>query len=224
MTLLRLYSAPMSMFGMKVHVAALEKGIALELIMVPFTDDHRYDPKHPEVLRVNPKGQVPVLLHDGVEIFDSTQILEYLEDLTPTRPLWPAERGARAEARLLEHKSDEVFFPQIVRLMGLQHDLNGEVAKAARDSACAYYLELESRLAASGYLAGSYSFADIAFYMAQVFAERLGAPMTDASQNLLKWRAAMTLRPAVAAVMRPFADYLAAHGRPIPEFLVGVGA
>ena len=48
--------------------------------MVPFDMQRLYEPKHPEVLRINPKRQVPVLIHDGLEIFDSTQIFEYLED------------------------------------------------------------------------------------------------------------------------------------------------
>src|SRR6185295_7735742 len=80
---MRLYSGPLSMFGAKAQIAALEKGIAVELVMVPFDMQRLYDPKHPEVLRVNPKRQVPVLIHGDVEIFDSTQIFEYLEHLQP---------------------------------------------------------------------------------------------------------------------------------------------
>jgi hypothetical protein len=55
----------------------------------------RYDPKHPQVLRINPKRQVPVLIHGGVEIFDSTQIFEYFERLKPTPPLWPQTPAAQ---------------------------------------------------------------------------------------------------------------------------------
>jgi len=51
------------------------------------------------VLRVNPKGQVPVLVHGSLEIFDSTQIFEYLEDLQPTPALWPRDIVERARAR-----------------------------------------------------------------------------------------------------------------------------
>ena len=76
-----IYSGPLSMFGAKVQIAALEKGIPFELVMVPFTKDDAYEPKHPEVLRVNPvKQQVPVLVDGEVGLFDSTQIFEYLED------------------------------------------------------------------------------------------------------------------------------------------------
>src|SRR5215813_15208758 len=117
---MKLYSGPLSMFGAKAEIALREKGIDFELIMVPFNMKTLYDPKHPEVLRVNPKRQVPVLIDGDVEIFDSTQIFEYLEDLKPSPALWPAEPAARARARLLELKSDEVYFPHIIKLMGLQ--------------------------------------------------------------------------------------------------------
>ena len=109
------------MFGAKAQIAALEKGIAFELVMVPFDRDDRYEPRHPEVLRINPKQQVPVLIDGDVELFDSTQIFEYLEDLKPRPALWPTGPAARANARLLEHLSDEVFFSargQAVRLAG----------------------------------------------------------------------------------------------------------
>jgi glutathione S-transferase len=48
------------MFGAKVEIAAREKGVDFELQMVPFNPDRGYDPKHPEVVRINPKRQVPV--------------------------------------------------------------------------------------------------------------------------------------------------------------------
>src|SRR5438876_1883205 len=129
---MRLYSGPLSMFGAKAEIAAHEKGLDFELIMVPFDMERHYEPKHPEILRINPKRQVPVLIHGEVEIFDSTQIFEYFEHLKPDPALWPAAPQARAKARLLEHKSDEVFFPAVIRLMGLQDRLDDPAAVAAR--------------------------------------------------------------------------------------------
>ena len=106
MTHVRLYTGPLSMFGAKAEIALLEKGIDFERILVPFTADDRYEPKHPEVARVNPKGQVPVLIDGEVEVFDSTQIFEYLEDAFPAPPLWPTAHARRAEARqLVSHKA-----------------------------------------------------------------------------------------------------------------------
>src|SRR5688572_24855875 len=167
---MRLFSGPLSMFGAKAQIAALEKGLDFELIMVPF--ETAYEPKHPEVLRINPKRQVPILIHDDLEIFDSTQIFEYLEDLKPEPSLWPRDIAGRARARLLELKSDEVYFPHIIRLIGLQDAADDPTAVAARSAAAAYYDEMESLLRDREFLAGPFSFADIAFFMAQLFGAR----------------------------------------------------
>src|ERR1700755_296620 len=113
---MKLYSGPLSMFGAKAEIALHEKGVAFELVMVPFEMKALYQPKHPEVVRINPKRQVPVLVDGDLEIFDSTQIFEYLETVAPMPALWPVEPKARARARLIEHKSDEIYFPNIVRL------------------------------------------------------------------------------------------------------------
>lgn len=215
-----LFSGPLSMFGAKVQIALLEKGLPFELVMVPFDKDDRYEPRHPEVLRINPvKQQVPVLVDGAVELFDSTQIFEYLEDLQPAPALWSVTPAGRARARQLEHRSDEVFFPQVVRLFGLQHDMQGEAALAACAACARHYEAMEAALAQGDHLAGPFTFADIAFYMAQVFAERKGALMTDATPRLLDWRERVGRRPAVREVVGPMMRFLQANGRPVPEYL-----
>ncbi|WP_422085758.1 glutathione S-transferase family protein [Variovorax sp.] len=218
-----IYSGPLSMFGAKVEIAAREKGVAFELVMVPFIEGDAYEPKHPEVLHVNPvKQQVPVLVDEidgGVSLFDSTQIFEYLEDRYPAPALWPSGIADRARARQLEQKSDEVFFPNVIKLFGLQEAMQSAPAVAACAACARYYDEMEGLLAARDYLAGPYGFADIAFYMACVFADRKGAGMTDATPRLLAWRTRVGERPAVRAVVDPMMQFLASQGRGVPAFL-----
>jgi glutathione S-transferase len=216
---MKLFTGPLSMFGAKAQIAVREKGVAVDLIMVPFDRNDTYEPKHPEVARINPKRQVPVLIDGDVELFDSTQIFEYLEDLIPTPPLWPTDVSARARARQLEHMSDEVFFPHVIRLMGLQHDMQSASAVAACLACARFYDEMERTLAHRDFLAGPYSFADIGFYMAHVFADRKGAVMTDATPRLLAWRDRVGVRPAVREVVGPMMNFLASQGRPVPAFL-----
>lgn len=220
----RLYSGPLSMFGAKAQIAVLEKGLDVDLVMVPFEMATLYEPKHPEVLRVNPKRQVPVLIHGMVEIFDSTQIFEYLEDLVPAPALWPEGAAARANARLIEHLSDEVYFPHIIRLMGLQGTPQDPAAVAAREGAARFYDRLEARIADQPYLAGDYSYADIAFFMAQLFGARMGAPMTEATPRLLAWRERVSARPAIRTVAGAMGRYLLSQGRPLPPFLAAIAA
>jgi glutathione S-transferase len=185
MSALRLYSGPLSMFGAKAEIAAREKGLDFELVMVPFDMQRLYEPKHPEILRINPKRQVPVLIHGDLEIFDSTQIFEYFEELKPEPALWPAGVAKRARARLLELKSDEVYFPHIIRLMGLQANREDPAAVAAREAASKFYETMETQLGGNEYLAGAFTYADIAFYMASFFGDRMGAPMTPATPRLI---------------------------------------
>lgn len=218
--MLNLYSGPLSMFGAKAEIALREKGIEFELVMVPFDRDDRYEPKHPEVLRVNPvKQQVPVLVDGNLGLFDSTQIFEYLEDLKPQPALWPTGVAARARARLLELQSDEVFFPHVVRLFGLQDDLQGAAALAACTACARHYVAMDALLAQNDFLEGAYGYADIAFYMAQVFAERKGALMTAATPRLLAWRERVGKRAAVQQVVGRMMRFLRSQGRPVPAHL-----
>ena len=217
---LKLYSGPLSMFGAKVEIAAHEKGIEFDVVMVPFDFALGYSPKHPEVLRMNPKQQVPVLVDGTVEIFDSTQIFEYLEDRWPDPPLWPQSVASLAQARRLEHCSDEVFFPHVIRLMNLRGNpdpIDAPEWKQAQSGIDAYYLAMEQLLRDREYVSGQFSYADIAFYMAQFFAARHTVPMTAKHPNLLAWRRRMFGRPAVRLVVTAMANYLRSVGRVVPE-------
>jgi glutathione S-transferase len=219
MTALLLYSGPLSMFGAKAEIALREKGAAFELVMVPFAKGDVYRPKHPDVMRINPKGQVPVLMHGGVEIFDSTLIFEYLEDAFPQPPLWPKTIEARAEARRLELVADDIVFMNIARLFGLEDRPEDPVAVDAREKAWRHYGEMEALLDGREYLAGPFSYADIGFFMAQFYGERKGAVMGAATPRLLEWRARVLARPAVRHVIGRMGAWLQAEGREAPEYL-----
>lgn len=121
-----------------------------------------------------------------------------------------------------EHCADEIYFPHVIRLMGLEETPDHPAAQAARDEARQYYRRMERVLAGREFLAGTYSYADIAFYMAQLFGARKGAPMTAETPNLLAWRERMTARPAVRKVAGAMAGYLASIDHPVPDFLRGL--
>jgi glutathione S-transferase len=208
-----IHSGPLSMFGAKAEMAAIEKGIEWRRVFVPFSIGTLYEPKSEVVLRVNPKAQVPVLVHGDLEIFDSTQIFEYLEDLAPEPPLWPRDPRARARARLLELKSDEVFFPDVVLCMPGRRAEAGEAAHAAAAARIQRYLEqMDVLLRDRDHLAGPFGFADLAFYAAQFFARFLGQPPARTLIHLEAWRARMNERESVRRVMGAMAEYLTHHG------------
>jgi glutathione S-transferase len=219
MTKTILYSGPLSMFGAKAEIALREKGVAFELVMVPFDKSDRYERRHPEVLRVNPKRQVPVLIHGDLELFDSTLIFEFLEDAFPDPPLWPSDVEARARARLLELKCDDVVFMNIARLFGLEDKPQDPIAVDARAKAHQHYAEMDARLKGQDFLAGPFSYADIAFFLAQFYGERKGTVMTESTPRLLKWRKRVLQRPAVRKVIGRMGAWLTSEGRDSPGYI-----
>jgi glutathione S-transferase len=101
----------------------------------------------------------------------------------------------------------------------LQDKPDDAAAVAAREAASRYYLEMDARLADREWLAGDYTFADIAFYMAALFGERMGAVVGQETPRLLAWRERMTARSAVLPVVSAMAGYLSSQGRPVPGWL-----
>jgi glutathione S-transferase len=88
---------------------------ALEEKRVPWTghvvDIFRGEQFRPEFLALNPKGVVPVLVHDGFVVAESTVICEYLDDVFIERPIYPASARARAQVRLWTKAVDEELHP-----------------------------------------------------------------------------------------------------------------
>lgn len=98
-----LRSSPASPFGRKVKIAAAELGL-LDRIEIRMADT--VDPN--DSLRVeNPLGKIPALiLDDGLVLFDSRVILEWLDIEAGGGGILPAERGARFAALRLQALAD----------------------------------------------------------------------------------------------------------------------
>jgi glutathione S-transferase len=52
-----------------------------------------------QVLEVSPTGRVPALADNGLNLWDSLAISEYIAELAPDKGLWPQDAGIRALAR-----------------------------------------------------------------------------------------------------------------------------
>jgi len=201
---MKLYSGPLSLFTAKVRIVLREKGLEAEIVDVPF-GLQGYRPKHPEVLARNPKGQVPVLVDGDLELWDSTVILEYLEDAHPEPALYPREPAARAACRQLELWADEVLFAPILPLIqevfykpdGVGRD-EARVAEA-RAKLRERHAELEARLGDGEWLCGAFSVADLTAFLCCMFGATLGVPVGDATPRLAAWVARTAARPSIAA-------------------------
>jgi len=115
--------------GGKVLMALHEKGIPFESKWV---DLHKFEQHDPGYLAINPEGQVPAMVHDGVVITHTSVINEYLEDAFPdTPPLRPAAPIEVARMRQWNKYIDD-YVMQAVSIHGWQVGA-GKVARGYSD-------------------------------------------------------------------------------------------
>src|SRR5262249_15560813 len=62
-----------------------------------------------ELLLLSPSFLVPCLTHDGVKVWDTLAIAEYLNELKPEAKLMPADRAARARCRAISGEMHSGF-------------------------------------------------------------------------------------------------------------------
>ena len=225
--MLKLYVGPLSLFSRKVEIALNEKGIAYEREFVAFSQERGYEPRHPAVLAANPKRQVPVLIDGDLVLFDSTVILEYLDELYPEPPLYPATPQERARCRLLELDADEILFAPVRNLLFRTEPPHTDAERqAARVAAgkeaeavvAQRFAELDGRLGGQDYFCGRLSVADIGLFMTVLFTQRLNGPRLDPFPRLAAWYRRLGERPAFA---RAAAEIAAADRRLSPALAAG---
>jgi glutathione S-transferase len=104
--MLTLYHYDRSTASQRVRLALEEKEIPwTSIIVVTARGDAENLPE--DYHRLNPKGLVPVIIHDGAAIPESLVILDYLDDVFPEKPLRPTAAVERAQMRLWMRKIDE---------------------------------------------------------------------------------------------------------------------
>jgi glutathione S-transferase len=92
-----------SSWSMRPWVLMKQVGIPFDEVMVrfdAFTPESKFKA---ELRQVTPVGKVPVLVDDGLAVWDTLAIAEYLAERRAEQgggaPLWPADARARARAR-----------------------------------------------------------------------------------------------------------------------------
>lgn len=94
-----------------VRVTLCAKGLDWESVSVNLFKGEQYEPKY---LKMNPKGVVPTLVHDGKPVTESTLICEYLDKVFPEPPLVPADPWLRSRMRFWSKTVDEGLFEGVV--------------------------------------------------------------------------------------------------------------
>ena len=187
--------------GLRAAIALAESGLPHTIHKV---DLSKGDQKTPKFLKMNPAGQIPVIVDNDVAdgpltLIESTAILIYVAE--KSGKLLPAGAGARARVfEALATAMTDVYAP-FNALFHIQDDFPGKVPDeviADFDRRIrAALTRLDERLAKSEWIAGDFSIADIALYCnVWRLKTALNRTFPDLA-NLQRWFTAIANRPGV---------------------------
>lgn len=203
-----LYEHPLSSYAQKVKIALREKGQPFE-VQVPadLGSGHATGP----LAQANPRVEIPLLI-DGpdVQIFESTIILEYIEERWPEPPLLPRDPAARAFARQTEEICDTQYealnwgWGEILWFRRAEGELAQKLGAEVRRQTQLMQEWLAGRLGQADWFGGKqFGWADAAV-----------APMLNRSvfygfgpppgSPLSRWHARIRERPSVAQTFAEF--------------------
>ena len=211
MSSLVLYEHPLSPYAQKCKIALYEKGVAFELKMPAAIGTGKVDA---DFLAANPRGEVPALIDGDFPIFDSTVILEYIEDRFPEPALLPRDPKLRAKARMIEDAMDTHYEPINWGLGELRWFKRAEGERArmieARAAAQArdFFTWLERQLGSNDWFCGAFGWADLSVIPYLNGSMGLGVGPSPSSK-LGAWQARMNARPSVAKTAQAAADSIA---------------
>ena len=110
---MKLMYAKLSPFSRKVVVAIAEKGLTPKVELLPTEVGH--GKINAELMRLNPIGKIPTLVTDeGESLFDSSAIIDYLDELQPQPRLIPPPGAARRRALRLNAVADGLLIAGVL--------------------------------------------------------------------------------------------------------------
>ena len=200
---LTFYYAPMSTASIT-ELVLEELGVPCEKVKLDLKNG---ETKKPEFLKLNPTGKVPVLVHDGTAIWESSAITMYLGDAFGVeKKLYPAAGPKRGEAMKWIAWSNVTLGDAVARFMRNTMDWvpkeqhNEKAAEAGKKDIASCLQILDHALEGKQFLAGDYSLADT---HVNSFVDWLRHMKMDlaAYKHLNAWSQRCCARPAYAKVM-----------------------
>ena len=178
------YSDGNDHYSQRVRLVLAEKGVAVEIIDV--------EPGNlPEdLVSLNPYNSLPTLVDRDLALYESTVIMEYLDERFPHPPLLPVYPVARAQSRLYVHR--------------IQKDLCGYVDNIVAGRSKETVIdrsrkELKESLMA---IVPIFSFSEKPYFMSEEFT------LVDCCVGPILWRL-----PVLGIELPP------KHGKPIHEYM-----
>lgn len=212
--MLRLYDHPFSPYAQKVKIALREKGQAFE---PPMPEGIGAGGAGGEFTAANPRAEVPALIDGDVMVFDSTIILEYIEDKWPNPPMLPKDPAERARVRMLEEVMDTHFealtwsLGEVRAFKRATGELAQKIEAGVATRLQGFYSWLERQLGERPWFNGeSFGWGDlsVAPYVNGAVAQGHAVP---AGSRLAAWLARVNQRPSVASCVKDITDMLAAN-------------
>ncbi len=184
--MLTFYENAFSPFARKVRMVLEHKGIEYEAI------DGLSLGNRDQLLGVNGRVEVPTIVHDGVVVVNSADIVAYLERVFPERPVFPADHAGWVKARAWERCADSTIDPILIDISywtwAIRNDQRPQgLLDAARADMDTIYEALEAALEGD-FVCGEVSVADMALFPHLSATKLLGVPIDGARfPKLLGW-------------------------------------
>jgi glutathione S-transferase len=198
-----------SSWSMRPWVLLRQAGIPFDEVKVLFDSFAPTSNFKQTMLKVSPRGQVPVLVDGDLVVTDTLAIAEYLAESLPEKNLWPKDKIARAKARMACAEMHagftalrsncmmniEASLPHIGQLA--MRDKPAVAADVARANVLwSELLETYAHTHPDGMLFGSFSIAD-AYFAPMVM--RFKTYDLPASENVTAYMNRLCAMPGVAA-------------------------
>jgi glutathione S-transferase/RNA polymerase-associated protein len=224
--MIKLYDHPLSPYAQKVKISLREKGLQFEPVL---PGGLGAGGASGEFVEASPRAEVPALVDGAMRVFDSTVILEYLDDAYPDPPMRPASAADRARVRMLEEVMDTHFEAinwGLSEIRWFRRAVGEEAERltaAARVQTQGFYAWLEKQLGEREWFNGErFGWGDLAVVPYVNGSVGHGNPPPEGSR-VAGWLARANARPSVAACAADIAQMNAGASLPDVADLVEKG-
>ena len=158
-------SKHLSSWSLRPYLVLKQVGVPFEEVVIELQQPTTAE----QIKRWSPSGKVPVLMHDGITVWDSLAIAEYLHETFPQAGLWPSSPALRAHARSIAAEMHSGFaalrgeLPMNLRRVAEPKAVS-PLAQTEIDRVQAIWRQCRAAYGSAGpFLFGAFSIADAMF-------------------------------------------------------------
>ena len=175
------FSSPEDHYSHRVRIVLAEKGVTVDIVDVDSNN------KPEDLASLNPYNEVPTLVDRELTLYQSTVIMEYLDERFPHPPLLPVYPVARAQSRLLIHRIERDWCGHVDAILA------GEEKEAS--------LNKRRKELREAILACAPIFSELPYFMSEEFT------LVDCVAGPILWRLPALGIELPAKQVKPLLDY-----------------